>query len=168
MNLKKSILQSWLMKSIIEKMSSDLEICFPLQLHKRKISSLIFKQELCSWLYFSKFITCRNTRLGFDPVMTTLPFSIWGFWLLRFHLLSGRVNRSVTAGQRVIPLLYTWWIKIYICLTLEIFSFEIPHQIFQVLISLDIALVACPTSADTLLSARDHRQGRRRRRRRGD
>ena len=52
-------------------MSSDLEICFPLQLHKRKISSLIFKQELCSWLYFSKFMSCRNTRLGFDHVMTT-------------------------------------------------------------------------------------------------
>ena len=101
----------------------------------------------------------------------SLPFSIWGFWLLCFHLLRRRGNRSVTAGQRVIPLLYTWWIKIYICLTLKIFSFETPHQIFQVLISLDIALVACPTSADTLLSARDHRQGRRGRnwrRRRGD
>ena len=66
------------MESIIEKMSSDLEICFPLQLHKRRISSLIFKQELCSWLYFTKIITCRNccTRLGFDHVMKFAIFNL--------------------------------------------------------------------------------------------
>ena len=87
MNLKKSILQSWLMESIIEKMSSDLEICFPLQLHKRKISSLIFKQELCSWLYFSKFMCCRNTRLGFDHVMTT-KFAIFNLGILTPSLSS--------------------------------------------------------------------------------
>ena len=151
-------------------MSSDLEICFPLQLHKRKISSLIFKQELCSWLYFSKFMSCRNTRLGFDHVMTT-KFAIFNLGIQTPSLSSFEWKGESECHSRskgVPPTLHLIKKKnaCHLCLTLEIFSFEIPHQIFQFLISLDIALVACPTSADTLLSARDHRQGRRRRRRR--
>ena len=110
-------------------MSSDLEICFPLQLHKRKISSLIFKQELCSWLYFSKFMSCRNTRLGFDHVMTT-KFAIFNLGILTPSLSSFEWKGESECHSRSkgdFPSLHLKKKKnaSHLCLTLEIFSFEI-------------------------------------------